>query len=90
MTDCKHEIFESKVDVARLVDNEGDDVVTGFSADILIRCAQCKLPFEFVGVPSGYSPRQPMVSFDKTELRAPIKPSSDLVEHAKVILTTEG
>lgn len=77
---CKHENFESHVKVARLKESEELDNITGFSADIRIRCRDCKTPFEFVGLPMGSSPNIPMMSADKMELRAPIKPSI-LPEH---------
>lgn len=83
--DCKHLNFETQTRVARLTDGD-DGPVTGYSAEIRIRCVDCQHPFEFIGVPGGYSPGQPMVNFDGTELRAPIRPSSDPVEHVKVIL----
>jgi hypothetical protein len=76
---CKHEQFEAMTRVARLTE-EGSDKVTGFSADIRIHCSQCGTPFEFIGVPGGYHPGHPMVSFDGTELRAPIRPSNAPME----------
>ncbi len=86
---CSHVNFESYVSVGRIHEEGKPEVITGYTADIVIRCADCKIPFEFVGVPGGYSPTQPMVNFDATELRAPIKPSSDPVEHVKVLLNRE-
>lgn len=83
--DCQHEQFECMAKVGRLTDGDNGPVA-GYTADIRIRCIQCGIPFEFIGVPGGYSPAQPMVNFDATELRAPIKPSSDPVEHAKTLL----
>jgi hypothetical protein len=49
--------------------------VTSFYADVRISCA-CGEPFVFIGPGIGVSPRQPMVSFDGQELRAPIRPAS--------------
>jgi hypothetical protein len=82
---CQHEQFEVMAKVVRLTDGDNGPV-TGYTADIRIKCVQCEMPFEFIGVPGGYSPSQPMVNFDGTELRAPIRPSSDPVEHAKQFL----
>lgn len=82
---CEHFNFETKVRIARLTDTE-EGPVTGFSANIRIQCIDCGHPFEFIGVLGGYSPTQPMVNFDGSELRAPIRPSSNPVEHVKVIL----
>ena len=39
-------------------------------------CVDCDEPFRWIGVPIGLSPRQPMVSVDETELRAPLRPAS--------------
>lgn len=83
--DCQHFNFVGSVRVGRLTDGD-DGPVNGYTADIKIKCHDCGLPFEFIGVPGGYSPGQPMCNFDATELRAPIRPSSDPVEHANVIL----
>lgn len=71
--DCKHENFKVECNVSRLTEVEGGPV-TGYTTDITIHCADCFKPFQWVGVPLGYSPNQPMVNFDATELRAPIKP----------------
>lgn len=85
MNDCKHEIFECQCSVGRLTDGYPGPV-TGYMVDIHIKCVQCGIPFEFIGVPGGYSPGQPMVNFDATELRAPIKPSTDPAAQMAAIL----
>lgn len=74
---CPHEDFEAVVSVTRLTDAEGGPV-TGFSAEVTVQCAAegCAEPFVFVGAPTGYSPRQPMTSFDGRTLRAPIRPAN--------------
>lgn len=69
---CDHKNFNAKVNVTRLTDHSGK--VTGYTTDITVHCADCFKPFEWIGVPGGYSPLQPMVSADGLELRAPIKP----------------
>lgn len=70
---CSHARFGASVEVNRLSDDDGGPV-TGYSADIRIRCAECGLPFEFIGLPAGLSPSQPTSSFAGDELRVPIKP----------------
>jgi len=72
---CQHEHFAAHVEVNRLTDAEGGPV-TGYAADITVRCAACGQPFEWIGVPGGLSPGQPMCSVDRTELRAPIHPAA--------------
>lgn len=71
---CQHKSFKAVVGVTRLVDRE-DGPVKGFTADIHVACADCNLPFRFLGLPAGNHPLQPMVSVDATELRAPIEPA---------------
>lgn len=83
---CEHKNFFAKVDVTRLTESDESDVVTGYTADIRIKCDECGLPFQFIGLPGGYSPAQPMCSFDAQEMRAPIKPSTDPVDQTNAIL----
>jgi hypothetical protein len=72
---CPHENFAAAVEVNRLAEVEGGPV-TGYSADITVRCADCDEPFRWIGCPAGLSPAQPMVSVDEATLRAPIRPAS--------------
>lgn len=72
--DCRHLEFESRVRVKRLTKIEGGEP-TGYSADIMIRCRACKLPFRFVGILAGVHPFEPRVSGDGSEFRAPIVPA---------------
>jgi hypothetical protein len=73
-TKCPHMNFRSLVRVGRLTDRD-DGPVTGYTADIHIECADCKLPFRFRGLAAGYSPAEPKLSADGLELRAPIEPA---------------
>lgn len=72
---CPHENFESIVGVHRLTDGDNGPV-TGYMAEIRVRCLDCDEPFRWIGVPAGMSPGAPRVSVDETELRAPIRPAS--------------
>lgn len=71
---CQHMDFRASVGVTRLSEVEGGPV-TGFSADVAIRCAHCDLAFRFLGVKFGASPHEPRVSADALELRAPLEPA---------------
>ena len=82
---CQHMNFETYTKVARLTDGDNGPV-TGYSLDLRVQCADCKQAFQFVGVPGGYSPAQPMSNFDATELRIPIIPSQDPAEQIKPYL----
>lgn len=70
---CQHLNFKAEAKITRLTDEEGGEV-NGYRAEIEVHCADCFMPFTFVGLPGGYSPSQPTVNFDCTELRAPLKP----------------
>lgn len=71
MASCAHEDFRAEVDVHRMEDTGA------FMADVRIRCAQCDLPFRFVGLRAGVDFERPMVSIDETELHAPIEPENE-------------
>lgn len=86
MKDCKHMNFEVAHKVGRLTDEKNPEKVNAFMFDAKVRCLDCGLPFEFVGLPGGMAFDRPMVNFDATELRQPIRPSSDPAEQVKSIL----
>lgn len=73
-TPCKHENFHATVNVNRLVDEKHPEKVNAFLAEITVRCIDCDLPFEWVGLTAGISGEKPMVDVAAQELRAPIKP----------------
>jgi hypothetical protein len=74
---CPHEDFEAFVEVNRLTSGTAPpSPVTGYSADITVRCAGCGEPFRWVGCQAGLSPARPMVSADEATLHAPIRPAS--------------
>ena len=65
---CKHEAFKATVAVARLED-------TGrFVAEISIKCCQCDLPFQFMGLSPGVNFDGATVSLDGQEARIGIHP----------------
>jgi hypothetical protein len=72
---CEHLHFESSVTVQRLTSTD-DGPVTGYVAEVLVRCADCQEPFRWIGVPAGLSPAGPRVSVNEEELRAPVRPAS--------------
>lgn len=77
---CKHENFRVGTNVHRLLKNEDDTHASAFLAEIKILCVDCGEPFEFIGVPMGYSPGQTCVSVDCLELRAAIKPKGEALD----------
>jgi hypothetical protein len=70
---CKHENFRVDAKVARIED------VGAFSVDLRIWCMDCNLPFEWVGLPGGFSHYQPCANIDCQEMRAPIVPQGGKV-----------
>jgi hypothetical protein len=72
---CLHENFAANVRVDRILKNEDDLVPAAFHADITVKCADCGIPFEFVGdYPCGLLWDRACVDPSKQELRAPIQP----------------
>lgn len=69
-SECQHGAFSAAVRVVRLED------VGQYVAELRIACEECGLPFGFGGLPRGLHSLQPTVSFDQTELRAPIFPGA--------------
>jgi hypothetical protein len=66
---CEHENFAANVQVNRITD------IKRFTADITVKCVDCGIPFEFVGVEEcGLSYNHPTVNPSAQELRIPIKP----------------
>ena len=80
---CEHKDFHAHVIVNRLED-------TGrFAADVTIKCAECKMPFVFLGLPGGLLADGAAVSFDGTEARLAIAPQKE-TETGKVIRYNDG
>ena len=75
MTACEHMNFKCNASIGRLTKTEGGPV-TGYCADIRVTCADCGLPFRFIGLAAGNHFAEPRVSIDGTELRAPIEPAT--------------
>jgi hypothetical protein len=73
---CEHMDFAAVVEVARLARSKVDPTITGYSATIQVRCADCDEPFRWIGVPAGLLPTQPTCSVDETALCAPLRPAS--------------
>jgi hypothetical protein len=79
---CKHENFRIDVNVGRIIASKErpmemvsmDEEPAYYSADLRIKCMDCGEPFEWVGLPNGFSPYQPTVSIDGQELRISAMP----------------
>ena len=71
---CKHLDFAASVVCNRLTKSDKEPEIIAYAAEIRINCANCGLPFEFIGVEAGLMPDRPMSSVDAQELRVPIRP----------------
>lgn len=70
---CQHMNFDADVTVNRIED-------TGrFNADVKIVCADCKVPFRFIGLPTGLDMNGAAVSVDGCEGRFAIAPKGEVV-----------
>lgn len=81
---CPHVEFDVYAKVNRFVDREPQQgeipPADGFGVDLTVSCRDCHEPFVWVGPMAGFSPGEPRVSFNGTELRAPIRPRSAPVD----------
>lgn len=69
---CAHMNFSANVVVNRIEDKGR------FAADIRIRCADCGLPFQFMGLEPGLDANGARVSLDGLEARMAICPQGQL------------
>ena len=65
---CEHKDFRAKVGVARLEDTKQ------FMAEITISCADCGLPFQFLGLEPGLDTHGARMSLDGLEANIAIVP----------------
>ena len=84
---CKHLNHVARCDVHRLVEPaDGVDIfakaqpgnVVGFTLDLQVCCADCQMPFRFIGLPGGYGGR-PTMSPDGLEARLPMEPADGVL-----------
>jgi hypothetical protein len=69
VSECEHEEFEGDMKFTRL--REGDGTQIDYTVDIRAKCKQCGRQVFWLGLPGGYSPVEPRVNVDSTEMRAP-------------------
>lgn len=68
---CAHHNFKAHVAVARIEDKGR------FAADVRIKCADCGLPFQFLGLQPGIDMNGARVSLDGLEARMAICPQGE-------------
>lgn len=77
--DCKHEQFRIGADIGSILKDGQDSTNPNeepayYSASIKVSCSHCGDPFEFVGLPFGFSPYRPTVSIDSQTLSVSVMP----------------
>jgi hypothetical protein len=75
---CQHLNFMTDVDINRLKDDKTGKV-NRFMADIRIRCVDCDIKFQFIGLPAGVNLNGACCSIDACEARMTIAPKGDVV-----------
>jgi len=73
MASCPHEIFDCNCNVANIED------VGRFMIDVTVKCAQCGVPFRFIGLPAGLDMNGASVSIDACEARLAIAPKDEVI-----------
>lgn len=67
---CPHMNFGVHASVGRMQKPDTEpEVITAFTCDLRVFCSDCGKPFQFTGLPNGFSFYQPTVSIDGQEAR---------------------
>lgn len=87
--DCKHEQFRIGADIGRILKdgtdtNDPEQEPAYYSASIRVTCQNCGDPFEFVGLPFGFSPYRPTMSLDGREMHVSVMPAGKSVQSGLV------
>ena len=72
---CPHPDFAAAVGIHRLTNEHG--VVTGYAAEVRIKCSHCRRHFQFLGLPAGVDLQGATMSVDGLEARLAICPSGE-------------
>ena len=62
MVGCAHEDFVAQVNCIRLTDKDG--VVTGYVAELHVKCDQCGRRLQFLGLQPGYDSHGARITID--------------------------
>lgn len=73
---CEHFNFQVNAEVNRLTRGEGGPVI-GYGCDVTVHCADCGMPFRWLGLETGVSKVKPTTSIDGLEMRGLIAPGAD-------------
>ncbi len=76
VSECNHESFECSANVNRITEVEGGPI-KAYSVDLTVKCIDCGMYFDFLGLPKGLSPDAPSKGWTVDgvpEARLPITP----------------
>jgi hypothetical protein len=73
---CTHPAFHSRAVVTRVHPTEADADVVAFGAEFSTQCADCGVPFVFMGADIGIFGDRPGRSPDGLSLRVPLRPAN--------------
>lgn len=76
---CEHKDFVASVDVNRIEPGDGDGGRLRFTVDLRVQCADCDLPFRFLGLPSGLDMNGAAVSINGEEACLAIAPRGEVI-----------
>ena len=76
---CTHEKFDANVNVIRLTEMDNGCPVTGYLAEVAIKCVQCGTPFAFKGLPMGLNLGGAAVDIDRLKANLSIEPTKPTV-----------
>lgn len=71
---CQHLNFAAYVSVDRICKGDVTEKPSAFLCEVRVRCIECQIPFEFVGVNAGLLWDRPCCDASAQELRIPIQP----------------
>lgn len=78
--ECKHKHFYADVRVARITDEGQDDnpdaEIKAYIADVQVKCNECGIEFQFVGIEGGFNWNYPTTNVDATKVNLPMIPSN--------------
>ena len=77
MSQCEHHNFAASVAVGRLTNRDG--VVSNFTAEVTVHCADCGRKMQFLGLPAGVDTQGATVSVDGLEARLALSPQGEVL-----------
>lgn len=78
---CKHHNFYADVKVGRICETEEEEKdpeadIKIFMGDVKIKCVDCGVEMQFLGIENGLNFNYPTTNIDATEVHLPMRSSS--------------